>query len=83
MFNNMKINLYYSVYIRTSGEKVLISDEAEHVQSGSYSCIRSWSGLYTVGCLREGKQGTCLGTPFLGAPSRCFARRYSSFLVKN
>jgi len=45
----------------TSGEKV--SDEAERVQSVSYSHIRSLSGLFTAVCLREGKRGTCLGPP--------------------
>jgi len=45
--------------MRTSSEKVRISDEAERVQSVSYSHIRSLSGL----CLREGKRGTCLGPP--------------------
>jgi len=33
VFNNIKITLHYSVYMRTSGEKVRISDDAEHVQS--------------------------------------------------
>jgi len=37
VFNNTKITLHYSVYMRTSGEKVRISDEAERVQSVSYS----------------------------------------------
>jgi len=46
----MKITLHYSVYMRTSGEKVPISDEAERFQSVSYSHIRSLSGLYTVAC---------------------------------
>jgi len=55
VFNNIKIILHYSVYMRTSGEKERISDEAERVQSVSYSHIRSLSGLYTVMCLREGK----------------------------
>ena len=41
---NIKIALRYSVYLRTSGEKVRISDEAERVQSVSYSHIRSLSG---------------------------------------
>ena len=49
--------------MRTSGVKVRISDEAERVQSVSYSHIRSLSGLYTVVCLREGKRGTFLGRP--------------------
>jgi len=49
--------------MRTSGEKVRISDEAERVQSVSYSHIRSLSGLYRVVCLREGKRDTCLGLP--------------------
>jgi len=42
------MTLHYSFYMRTSGEKVRISDEAERVQSVSYSHIRSLSGLYTV-----------------------------------
>jgi len=63
VFNNIKITLHYSVYMRTSGEKVHISDEAERVPSVSYSHIRSLSGLYTVMCLREGKRGTCFGPP--------------------
>jgi len=50
--------------MRTSGEKVRISDEAERVQSVSYSHIRPLSGLYTVVCLRESKRGTCLGPSF-------------------
>jgi len=41
--------------MRTSGEKVRTSDEAEHVQSVSYYHMRSLPGLYTVVCLREGK----------------------------
>ena len=64
MFSNIKMTLHCSVYMRTSGEKVCISDEAERVQSVSYSHIRSLSGLYTLVCLREGKRGTCLGPPF-------------------
>jgi len=48
-----KINVHYSVYMRTSGEKVRISDEAERVQSVSYSDIRSLPGLYTVVCLKR------------------------------
>ena len=63
VFNNIKITLHYSVYMRTSGEKVRISDEPQRVQSVSYSHIRSLSGLYTEVCLREGKLGTCLGPP--------------------
>jgi len=34
--------------MRTSGEKVRISDEAERVQSDSYPHIRSLSGLYNI-----------------------------------
>jgi len=48
VFNNVKITSYNSVYMRTPGEKVCISDEVERVQSVSYSHIRSFSGLYTV-----------------------------------
>ena len=58
------MTLHYSVYMRASGKKVPISDEAERVQSVSYSHIRSLSGLYTVVCLREGKRGAFLGPPF-------------------
>ena len=64
MFSNIKLTLHYSVYMRTSGEKERISDEAERVQSVSHSHIRSLSGLCTVVYLREGKRGTCLGAPF-------------------
>jgi len=35
VFNNIKLTLYYSVCMRTSGEKVRILDEAERVQSDS------------------------------------------------
>jgi len=61
VFDNIKITLHYSVYMSSSGEEVRISDEAECVQSVSYSHIRSLSGLYTVVCLREEKRGTCIG----------------------
>ena len=60
MFNNIKISLHYSVYMRTSGEKVRISGDAERVQSVSYSHIRSLAGLYIVVFLMEGKRGTYL-----------------------
>jgi len=53
--------------MRTSGEKVRKWDEAERVQSVSYSRIRSLPGLYTVVCLSGGKRGTCLGPPFATA----------------
>jgi len=33
VFSNIKITSHYSVFMRTSGEKVRISDEAERVQS--------------------------------------------------
>ena len=68
------MTLHYSVYMRTSGEKVRISIEAERVQSVSYSHIRSLSGLYTVVCVREGKRGTCLGPS-----SKYFARKIRHF----
>ena len=77
MFNDIKITLYYSVYMRTSGEKVRISDETERVQSISYSHIRSLSGLYTVVSKQLPR------APLIMAPSRYFACKYSSFLVKN
>ena len=48
VFNNIKITLHYSIYMRTSDEKVHISDEAERLQSVSYSHTRSLSVLYTV-----------------------------------
>ena len=62
--------------MRTSGEKVRISDEEERVQSMSYSHIRSLSGLCTVVCLREGKRGTCLGPRFATVMCKvpCFQR---------
>jgi len=47
LFNNIKITLHYTVYMCTS-DKVHISDEAQRVQSVSYSHIRSLSGSYTV-----------------------------------
>ena len=56
VFNNIKITLYYSVCMRTSGEKARISDEAERVQSVSCPHIRSFSGLYTVVCLRKASE---------------------------
>jgi len=49
--------------MRTPGEKMCISDDEERVQSVPYSHMRSFSGFYTVVCLREGKRGTCLGPP--------------------
>ena len=52
--------------MRTSGEKVCISDEAERVQSVSYSHMRSLSGSYAVVYIREGKRGTCL-RPLFGS----------------
>jgi len=65
VLNNVKIALHYSVCMRTSGEKVLVSDETDRLQLVSYSQIRSLSGLYTVVRLREGKLGTCLGPLFV------------------
>jgi len=46
VFDDIKASLFYSVYMRTSDEKVRISDEAERVQSVSYPHMRSLSGLY-------------------------------------
>jgi len=64
--------------MRTSGENVIILDEAERVQSVSYSHIRSLSGLglYTLVILREGKRGTCFGPPFTTVICKvpCFRR---------
>jgi len=56
--------------MRTSGEKARISDEAERVQSVSYSHIISFSGLYTVVCVNEGKRGPCF---VLEAPLKAFS----------
>jgi len=65
--SSIKITLHCGVYMRTSGEKVCISDEAERVQSVSYSHMRSLSGLYAaVYLIREGKRGTYL-RPFFGS----------------
>ena len=85
VFNNIKIPLHYSVYMRTSGEKVRISDEAECVQSVSYSHIRSLSGLYAGVCLREGKRGTCLGPPFATVMCKvpCFQRPPTAVVMCN
>jgi len=43
VFNNIKVTLYNSVYMRTSAEKLRISDKAERVPSVSYPRIRSLS----------------------------------------
>jgi len=72
-FNNIKITVHHSVHMRTSGEKIRISDEVERVQSVSYSPIRSLPGLYTVLCLTEGKRGTCLGPPLQLLCVKCLA----------
>jgi len=61
--------LHYSVYMRTLGEKVLISVEAKSVKSVSYSHIRSLSGLYTVACLSKGRQAEHLHPATLGNSS--------------
>jgi len=54
--------------MRTSGEKVRISDEAERVQSVSYSHIRPLSRLYTVMCLKgKASEALALG-PLFQAP---------------
>jgi len=58
--------------MHTSGEKVRIHDEAERVQSVSYSHIRPLSRLYTVMCLREVKRSTFFGPPVSGAPLKVF-----------
>jgi len=50
--------------MRTSGEKVRISDEAERVQSVSYSHIRSLSRLYTVMCLKGRQAKHLLWAPY-------------------
>jgi len=43
----MKVTLYYSVCMRTSGEKYAYrSDEVERVQPVSFPRIRSLPGLY-------------------------------------
>jgi len=80
MFNNVKIALHYSVYMRTSCEKVRVFDEAERVQSVSYSHIRSLSGLYTLMCIKEGKRLTCLGPLFATVVCKvpCFQRAPNS-----
>ena len=76
VFNNIKITWHYSVYMRTSGEKVHIPDEAERVQSVSYPHIRPLSGLYTVVGWREIKGCTCLGPLFATVMCKvpCFER---------
>jgi len=81
VFNNIKVTLYYSAYMLTSGEKVCISDEAELVPSVSYSHIRSFSGLYTAMC-GNASEALTLGPLFKGPPSRYFVCKYSPLLVK-
>ena len=68
MFSNIKITLHYSVYMPTSGEKVCISDEAECVQSVSYSQIRYCQG-YIQWCV-SGWASEALASypPFQGPP---------------
>jgi len=92
VFNNVKITLHYSVYMRASGEKVRVSDEAERVQSVSHSHTRSLSGPYTLVCLREGKRGTCLRPSFATVmckvpcsqrgPTTTVMYKWSTFLSK-
>ena len=43
------------------------------------------TNVYVIfsGVLRVGERGTCIGPPFLGSPSTCFARKFSPFLVRN
>ena len=55
VLNNIKITLHNSVYMRTSGEKARISDEAERVQSVSYSHIAAVSKLRPAGQMRPAK----------------------------
>jgi len=76
VFDNIKITLHYSVYMHTSSEEVRISDDAERVQSVSYSYIRSLSGLCTAVFLWEGKRNICLGPLFSTVMSKvsCFQR---------
>ena len=52
VFNNIKITLHYSVYMRTLDEKVRISDEA-NVLNRFHIPTRSLSELHTVVCLRQ------------------------------
>jgi len=54
VFNNIKITLHYNFYMRTSGEKVRISDKAERVQSVSYSHISIVRVIYSG--VFEGRQ---------------------------
>jgi len=68
--------------MRTSRD---ISDEAERVQSVSYSHIRPLSGFYAMACLREGKRCTGLGPSFatvmceVGLP--CFQRDATATVI--
>jgi len=76
VFNNIKITLHYSVYMRTSGDKVRISDEAERVQSVSYSHIRSLSGFIQWCKARQAKHWPRVSL------FRVTTQGISSFLVK-
>jgi len=59
--------------MRTSGEKVRISDEAEREIGFIFSYTIIVRVMYS-GVLREGKR--------IGSPARYFARKSSLFLVK-
>jgi len=48
-----------------------------------FNTPRRRGGLEAVVCLKGGERGTCLGRPFLGAPLRCYTRKFSLFLMKN
>ena len=79
--NDVKISLYNSVSMRIQDKKVCISDEAERVQSVSYSHKIIVKVIYSG--VRKGKRSTLpLAPPFQGPRSWYFARKYSSFCVK-
>ena len=70
MFNNIKITLHYSVYIRISGEKVRIPNEAERFQSVSHSHVRSLSGTRAIysGVFKAGNPNLFTISYHLGTP---------------
>jgi len=81
VFNNIRISSHYTVFLRTLGEKVNISEEAKSVQSVSDSHIRSLSGLYTVMCLSKGRQAKHLPPATLGntnVQSTLFSKGHNS-----
>ena len=76
VLNNMKLTLHYNVCMRTSGEKVHISDEVERVQSASYSHIRSFVRVIYSGVFKRRQARQLPLAPFATVMHKvpCFQR---------